>query len=151
MKERQGQGRQPDRKLTLGGGMWLASIEPAEVVVDDRGGQISASSGDRIRRQTWDRYKSIIRPHIAPALCALPIREMRTSTCDAFLRSLTVDGRGSSNARIGKTVLRQVMSYAIRHDLYVESNPVAEVDRIPRTVAKPQACDGGLHPIAKSV
>lgn len=36
---------------------------------------------------------------------------------------------------------RQIMSYAIRHDLYVESNPVVEVDRIPRQIAKPQALD----------
>ncbi|MCC3280708.1 site-specific integrase [Arthrobacter sp. zg-Y40] len=154
MKERQGQGRQPDRKLTLGevAGMWLASIEPAEVVVDDRGDQISGSSSGRIRRQTWDQYESILRLHISPALGALPIREVRTSTCDAFLRSLTVDGRGSSNARIGKTVLRQMMSYAIRHDLYVESNPVAEVDRIPRKVVKPRALDtASLEAIREAV
>ena len=154
MKERQGQGRQPDERLTLGevADRWLASIEPAKVVVDNRGDQISGSSSDRIRRQTWDQYESIIRLHISPALGALSIREVRTSTCDVFLRSLTVNGKGSSNARIGKTVLRQTMSYAIRHDLYMESNPVAEVDRIPRKVTKPQALDAtSLEAIREAV
>ncbi|WP_372439336.1 phage integrase central domain-containing protein [Arthrobacter sunyaminii] len=133
MRDRQGQGRQPEEKVTLAqaADRWLASIEPAQIVVDERGNQTAGGGGDRLRRQTWDQYESIMRRHILPALGSLPLREIRTSTCDAFLRSLTVAGTGSSNARIGKTVLRQVMSYAIRQDLYTESDPVAEVDREP--------------------
>lgn len=143
MRDRQGQGRQPEEKVTLAqaADRWLASIEPAQIVVDERGNQTASEGGDRLRRQTWDQYESIMRRHILPALGSLPLREIRTSTCDAFLRSLTVAGAGSSNARIGKTVLRQVMSYAIRQDLYTESNPVAEVDRIPRKKRKPEALD----------
>ena len=143
MKERQAQGRQPNQKLTLGevADRWLASIEPEGVVVDDCGDQVLGSSSDGIRRQTWDQYESITRLHIVPALGALSIREVRTSTCDAFLRSLIVNGEGNSNARIAKTVLSQMMSYAIRLDLYVEGNPVAAVTRIPRKVVKPKALD----------
>jgi hypothetical protein len=38
---------------------------------------------------------------------------------------------------LAKTVLKQIMSYAIRHDFYAGGNPVAEVDRLGRRRKKP--------------
>jgi integrase len=38
---------------------------------------------------------------------------------------------------LAKTVLKQIMSYAIRHDFYAGGNPVVEVDRLGRRRKKP--------------
>ncbi|MFF2678081.1 tyrosine-type recombinase/integrase [Arthrobacter koreensis] len=143
MKERQDQGRQPVENISFGevARRWLFSIEPAKVVVDERGEEALESPRGRIRRQTWEQYEAVMRRYLIPGLGALPIRAIRTSTCDAFLRSLTTDGKGSSNVRIGKTILRQIMSFAIRHDYYVGANPVLEVDRVSRIAKKPRALD----------
>ncbi|MHA7297666.1 tyrosine-type recombinase/integrase [Pseudarthrobacter sp. MDT3-1] len=116
---------------------WLASIEVPKVVVDVNGNMVEAGSTGGIRRQTWDQYEGLIYRLIEPALGALKINEMSTSTCDSFLKSLVGGGKGHTNARLAKTVLQQIMSYAIRHDMYVGGNPVREVDRIERPRKKP--------------
>lgn len=84
---------------------WLASIEVPKVVVDDNGNMVATDSPGGIRRQTWDQYEGLIEP----ALGALKISEISTSTCDTFLRSLVVGGKGYTNARLAKTVLQQIM------------------------------------------
>ncbi|MEW1813069.1 tyrosine-type recombinase/integrase [Pseudarthrobacter phenanthrenivorans] len=116
---------------------WLMSIEVPEVVVDENGDMVSVGNTEGIRRQTWDQYESIVHNLIAPDLGALRIKEISTSTCDRFLRSLVKHGKGHTNARLAKTVLRQIMSYAVRHDLYVWGNPVVEVDRLRKSRKKP--------------
>lgn len=116
---------------------WLASIEVPKVVVDAYGNMVAGGLSGRIRRQTWDQYEGIVHRHIEPGLGSLKITEIRTSTCDLFLRSLVVGGKGHTNARLAKTVLKQIMSYAIRHDLYAGDNPVTEVDRLGRVQKKP--------------
>ncbi|MDJ0354474.1 site-specific integrase [Pseudarthrobacter sp. PH31-O2] len=116
---------------------WLASIEVPRVVVDANGDMVAGGISGGIRRQTWDQYDGIVHRHIEPGLGALKINEIRTSTCDYFLRSLVVGGKGHTNARLAKTVLKQIMSYAIRHDLYAGDNPVTEVDRLGRVQKKP--------------
>jgi hypothetical protein len=116
---------------------WLASIEVPEVVVDANGNMVAAGSTGRIRRQTWDQYAGIVRRLIVPALGSLKVSEVRTSACDNFLRSLVVGTKGLTNARLAKTVLKQIMSYAIRHDLYVGDNPVHEVDQLRQVQKKP--------------
>jgi integrase len=116
---------------------WLSSIEVPPVVVDENGNMVSVESTEEIRRQTWDQYEGIIHRLIEPRLGGLKIKEITTSTCDHFLRSLVVDGRGHTNARLAKTVLKQIMSYAVRHDLYIWGNPVVEVDRLRKPRKKP--------------
>lgn len=64
---------------------WLASIAVPKVVVDDNGNMVATGSTGGIRRQTWDQY------------------EGSTSTCDSFLRSLVLGGKGHTNARLAKT------------------------------------------------
>lgn len=116
---------------------WLASIEVPKVVVDASGNMIAAGSTGKIRRQTWDQYEGIVCRLVAPVLGSLKVSEVRTSACDSFLRSLVVGGKGLTNARLAKTVLKQIMSYAIRHDLYVGDNPVREVDQLRQIRKKP--------------
>lgn len=116
---------------------WLSSIEVPHVVVDENGNMVPVDGTEEVRRQTWDQYESIIHRLIEPNLGALKIKEITTSTCDRFLRSLVVDGRGHTNARLAKTVLKQIMSYAVRHDLYIWGNPVVEVDRLRKPRKKP--------------
>ncbi|AUZ33635.1 integrase [Arthrobacter sp. PGP41] len=116
---------------------WLLSIEVPEVVVDENGNMVSVENTEAIRRQTWDQYESIVHNLIAPDLGALKVKEITTSTCDRFLRSLVKNGKGHTNARLAKTVLKQIMSYAVRHDLYVWGNPVVEVDRLRKPRKKP--------------
>ncbi|MGO4650733.1 tyrosine-type recombinase/integrase [Arthrobacter sp. 2RAF22] len=131
---------------------WLASIEVPKVVVDTQGNMVAAGSTGGIRRQTWDQYEGLIYRLIEPALGALKINEISTSTCDSFLRSLVVEGKGHTNARLAKTVLQQIMSYAIRHDLYVGGNPVREVDRVNRPRKKPVALSAAtLHDVREAV
>lgn len=139
MRTRQEDGRQAAENPTLGevAKRWLASIEVPEVEVDANGNSASLPT-DGVRRQTWDQYKGLVRRHIEPKIGALKISEIRTSTCDSFLRSLIVGGKGYTNARLAKTVLNQVLSYAIRHDLYTDSNPVRDVDRLVKPKKKPQ-------------
>ncbi|AMM31682.1 hypothetical protein SA2016_0997 [Sinomonas atrocyanea] len=48
-----------------------------------------------------------------------------------------MDGKGYTNARLAKTVLNQILSYAIRHDLYTDSSPVLEVDLAHRVRVHP--------------
>jgi len=55
-----------------------------------------------------------------------------------------VDGKGHTNARLAKTVLKQIMSYAVRHDLYIWGNPVVEVDRLRKPRKKPRKKPLGL-------
>ncbi|MDR6623424.1 site-specific integrase [Sinomonas atrocyanea] len=133
MRTRQDHGRQVAENPTLSevAKRWLASVEVPEVVVDATGNAVSPPT-EGIRRQTWDQYAGLVRRLIEPKLGALKVNEIRTSTCDSFLRSLVVDGRGYTNARLAKTVLNQILSYAIRHDLYTDSNPVHDVDRMVR-------------------
>lgn len=131
---------------------WLASIEVPEVVVDANGNMVAAGSTGRIRRQTWDQYAGIVRRLIAPALGSLKVSEIRTSACDSFLRSLVVGTKGLTNARLAKTVLKQIMSYAIRHDLYVGDNPVREVDQLSQVRKKPVGLSAAtLHDVREAV
>ncbi|MDQ0729406.1 tyrosine-type recombinase/integrase [Arthrobacter sp. B1I2] len=131
---------------------WLVSIEVPKVNVDAKGNMIAAASTGGIRRQTWDQYEGLIYRLIEPALGALKINEINTSTCDSFLRSLVVGGKGHTNARLAKTVLMQIMSYAIRHDLYVGGNPVREVDRLNRPRKKPVSLSAAtLHDVREAV
>jgi hypothetical protein len=116
---------------------WLSRIEVPPVVVDANGNMITPAFSGGIRRQTWDQYEGVVQRLIQPHLGALKVHEIRTSTCDHFLRSLVVDGKGYTNARLAKTVLKQIMSYAIRHDFYAGGNPVVEVDRLGRRHKKP--------------
>lgn len=116
---------------------WLSSIEVPPAVVDENGNMVSVDNTEEIRRQTWDQYEGIIHRLIAPSLGGLKIKEITTSTCDQFLRSLVVDGKGHTNARLAKTVLKQIMSYAVRHDLYIWGNPVVEVDCLRKPRKKP--------------
>lgn len=115
---------------------WLSSIEVPHVVVDENGNMV-ADDVAGVRRQTWDQYEGIFHRLIEPSLGALKIKEITTSTCDRFLRSLVADGKGHTNARLAKTVLKQIMSYAVRHDLYIWGNPVVEVDRLRMPRKKP--------------
>lgn len=139
MRARQESGRQAAENPTLGevAMRWLASIEVPEVEVDANGNSVSLPT-EGIRRQTWDQYAGLVQRHIEPKIGALKIAEVRTSTCDSFLRSLVVGGKGYTNARLAKTVLNQILSYAIRHDLYTDSNPVRDVDRLVKPKKKPQ-------------
>lgn len=139
MRARQEKGRRTAENPTLGevAKRWLASIEVPAVKVDADGNPVSPPTGG-IRRQTWEQYEGLVRRHIDPKLGSLRISEVRTSACDSFLRSLVVDGKGHTNAKTAKTVLKQILSYAIRHDLYTDSNPVVDVDRVARPKKKPQ-------------
>lgn len=120
---------------------WIKSIEVPKVVIDEYGNQKDFSRKYRIKRQTWEQYNGILMRHIIPRMGSLLLRDIRTSNCDAFLRSLVRNGTGHSNMRIGKIVLKQVMSYAIRHDLFAGSNPVTEVDRLNSVKRSPVALD----------
>lgn len=101
MKERQERAGQVAANPTLNvvAGNWLASIEVPKVVVDSKGDMVATDNTSGIRRQTGDQYDGLFERLIKPALGALKINEVTTSTCDTFLRSLVVDGKGHTNAR----------------------------------------------------
>ena len=90
---------------------------------------------------TFDNYRLLVRGRILPALGARRLREITVGTVDRFLRSEAE--RTPSQARNVRSVLRQIMSLAVRHDA-IRSNPVVDAGRIrikhhpPRALSLPE-------------
>ena len=94
-----------------------------------------------VARNTFDNYRLLVRGRILPALGARRLREITVGTVDRFLRFEAEFT--PSQARNARSVLRQIMSLAVRHDA-IRSNPVVDAGRIrvkrrpPRALSLPE-------------
>ncbi|HEX8347262.1 MAG TPA: tyrosine-type recombinase/integrase [Actinoplanes sp.] len=82
---------------------------------------------ERVTRQTIDRYESVMRTAVVPALGDLRIREATVGRLDKFLRKIAKDY--PSAAKVAKVVLSQMFALAVRHSA-LTTNPVRDTGRL---------------------
>ncbi|MEU1807860.1 tyrosine-type recombinase/integrase [Micromonospora aurantiaca (nom. illeg.)] len=90
---------------------------------------------EHVVQQTIDRYESVVRTAVLPALGNLRIREASVGRLDKALRKIAKDYPAA--AKVTKVVLSQMFALAVRRGA-LTTNPVRETGRLragtPRTV-----------------
>ncbi|GAB1644327.1 tyrosine-type recombinase/integrase [Krasilnikovia sp. MM14-A1259] len=82
---------------------------------------------ERVTRQTIDRYESVVRTAVVPAVGRLRIREASVGRLDRFLREVAKDYPAA--AKVAKVVLGQMFALAVRRGA-LTTNPVRDTGRL---------------------
>jgi integrase len=121
-----------DRALVAGAG----SVRSDSKVAD-----LAASWWEEIEASdrspsTLDAYRGSLDRYVLPGLGQLRVRELRPSAVDRFLRSVATTS--ASSAKMARTVVSGICSYAVRNDL-LEHNPTRDLTPVTRQRKKPVA------------
>jgi integrase len=82
---------------------------------------------ERVRPQTINTYKSVVRTAVLPALGKLRLREASVGRLDRFLREIAKDHPAA--AKMAKVVLGQMFALAVRRGA-LTNNPVRDTGRL---------------------
>src|SRR6266545_22991 len=82
---------------------------------------------ERVTPQTINRYESVVRTAVMPALGNLRIREASVGRLDKFLREVAKDYPAA--AKVAKVVLGQMFAFAVRRGA-LTTNPVRDTGRL---------------------
>jgi integrase len=93
---------------------------------------------ERVTPQTIDRYESVVRTAVVPALGSLRIREASVGRLDKFLREIAKNY--ASAAKVAKVVVGQMFALAVRRGA-LTANPVRDTGRLRTTRRKVVALD----------
>lgn len=89
---------------------------------------------------TRSQYQSLIRTHLAPALDAVQLAELRPSTIALVLAELERKGLAASTRRSAYAALRAALDDAVR-DRLIARNPAVEVKRPKADPLRPRIVD----------
>jgi len=93
---------------------------------------------EAVRQQTIDRYASVVRTAVVPALGNLRIREATVGRLDKVLRAIAKDHPAA--AKVAKVVLGQMFAFAVRRGA-LTTNPVRDTGRLRAPQRKVVALD----------
>ncbi|GGK43786.1 putative phage integrase [Pilimelia terevasa] len=96
------------------------------------------TEAEEVAKQSIDRYDSVLRTAVVPALGDLRIREASVGRLDKFL--LTIAKEHPASAKVAKVVLGQMFALAVRRGA-LTTNPVRDTSRLRAPRRKVAALD----------
>ena len=98
---------------------------------------LEVTPSQRLARSTIERYASIVRNVIGPAVGGQQINEFTTARADAFLQA-HAKAHGTESAKLARTCLSGMMGLAVRHGA-AQVNPLRETSKLHSASSEPRA------------